>query len=66
MWATVCANEAAVVAIQVGARLSLSRSVSLALCVCVCVLCVCVCAFVLYCNTPENELTGEARARRSL
>jgi hypothetical protein len=24
--------------------------------------CVCVCAFVLYCNTPENELTGEARA----
>jgi hypothetical protein len=27
----------------------------------VCV-CVCVCAFVLYCNTPENELTGEARA----
>jgi hypothetical protein len=25
--------------------------------------CVCVCfIFVLYCNTPENELTGEARA----
>jgi hypothetical protein len=31
-------------------------------CVCVCVVCVCVCAFFLYCNTPENELTGEARA----
>jgi len=27
--------------------------------------CVCVCVFVidLYCNTPENELTGEARAQ---
>ena len=24
--------------------------------------CVCLCVFVLYCNTPENELTGEARA----
>jgi hypothetical protein len=32
------------------------------LCVSVCV-CVCLCVFVLYCkNTPENELTGEARA----
>jgi hypothetical protein len=31
--------------------------------VCVCVsVCVCVCVFVLYCNTPENEFTGEARA----
>jgi hypothetical protein len=24
---------------------------------------VCVCAFVLYCNTPENELTGEKPAQ---
>jgi hypothetical protein len=23
---------------------------------------VCLSVFVLYCNTPENELTGEARA----
>jgi len=37
-------------------------SVCLSVCaVCVCVS-VCLCVFVLYCNTPENELTGEARA----
>jgi hypothetical protein len=38
--------------------------VCVCVCVCVCVVCVCVClcVFVLYCNTPENELTGEARA----
>jgi hypothetical protein len=38
--------------------------VCLSVCLSVCVVCVCVClcVFVLYCNTPENELTGEARA----
>ena len=45
------------------------RRVCVCVCVCVCVVCVRVsvsvsvlCVFVVYCNTPENELTGEARA----
>ena len=33
--------------------------VSVCLSVCVVCVCVCLCVFVLYCNTPENELTGK-------
>ena len=48
--------------VAAGAAVCVCVCVCLSVCVvCVCV-CVCLCVFVLYCNTPENELTGEARA----
>ena len=50
--------------IRTGGRHSFPAAQSCVCRVCVCVLCacVCVCRTVLYCTTPENELTGEARA----